>query len=684
MNYEKWNQALISYFFEECEPGEIVFLQTNTETLSEIARLSGFNVEDAAESLKVAVRNKVVAGDWVNLKQIYPADLRDLWWDIPEEVPPQVAFLALTVLAASLMGPEGSVSSQNYYTRLNEILLRKIIKGKPPGFDPRRSQFEELWKHLQKWARDQHDVELYLTEGPRNRKYVWYPISQSLISKHDLPTIYRFFASDKLHPFSKISDDQLLNKLRYWYDFGTLSARIRHHVANEHYAQLVGSQVQLLLKSWDGHEIPPAPPNTRTPISRPSRIDVELRFHLSSKAEIRYWFQRRGRNEIDCKKNNPFGIKCLQTSDSEKWFRPIIDQRGMFWDLLNPLQLHTDEIKPEIYTLGHSDIWIFRKDSERDDSWLSQQNMQLYEDHLIVFRKSLVNQVIAYVEQTCELEVETLNPIYDDWLCLRGTPTKPLSVSNSELWRLSVDSGKRIRFIGGLSVRDQNGHRAYLNICLPIVFVPDLGFSSEVPLKVGSQELSVGENRLVMLEGVVGPGVQKISYGGKTSYLRVIAPKRSLEHNNRTLAASLPQDHPEMPTYSMREIAEISAESGVWFAGARFFGTDIPETTWDDTQTEPQVQQEDNSLFFRTPAELISSVIKVAIELKHDEASVPEWLGQAIEYLDQNVALRSLVQKKLGHYHEMALSYTDLREEGGRHGSETVSRRKTERINKKE
>ena len=674
MRYEQWNQAIISYFFEECEPGEIVFLHTNAETLSEIARLSGFNIEDAAKSLKVAVMNKIVAGDRVNLKQICPADLRDLWWDIPEKKPPQVAFLALTVLAASLMGSEGSVSSQNYYIRLNELLLRNLIKGKPLGFDPRQSQFEELWKHLQRWARDQHDVELYLTEGPRNRKYVWYPISQSLISKHDLPAIYRFFSSNKLHPFSKVSDDQLLNKLRYWYAFGTLSARIRHRVDNEHYAQLIGSQVQLLLKGWDGHEIPPAPPNTRAPINPPSRIDVELRFNPSSNVEIRYWFPRRGRNEVDCKINS-FEVKRLQASGSEKWFRPVIDKRGTFWGTLNPLQLQTAENEPTIYTLGHSDIWLFRKDSERDDSWLSQRNMQLYEDHLIVFRKWLVNQVIACVEQTCELEAETLSPIYDDWLCLRGTPTKPLPASNSELWRLSVDSSKRIRFIGGLSVQDQHGHRVFLNICLPTLFVPDLGLSSEVPLKVGSQELLVGKNRLVMLDGVLGPGVHKISYGGKTSDLRVITPKRSLEHNNQTLATALPQDGPEMPTYSIRKIAEISAKSGVWLAGARFLGTDIPETTWDDVQTEPQVQQEDNNSFFRTPAELISSVIKIAIELKHDKATVPEWLDQTIEYLDQNVALRSLVQKKLGHYRETALSYASLRKKGGSRGSETVSRR---------
>ena len=678
MNYEQWNRAIISYFFEDCNPGEIVFLQTDDESLSEIAELSNFSTGSPADSLKQAVRDRF----------IYDRNQVDLWNSVPKnfwrnplnQEAPQVAFLALTVLAASRMDFTDSVSATNYYARLNELLFDSLIKGIPKGLD--RQLFKVFWDYLCLWARDRHHVELYLTEGSLSRRYVWYPISQSLISKRDLPVIYQFFASNNLHPFSKVSDNQLLNQLRYWYDFGNLSARIRHHIDNEHYAQLVGGQVQILLKNWDGHEIPPVLPSTRTSISRPSRIDVELRFNLSSNVEIRYWFPRRGRNEIDCEPNS-FGIKCLQTSDSEKWFRPVIDKEGVFWGTLNSLQLQTVEADPVTYTLGCSDIWVFRRDSERDDGWLSQKNMQLYEDHLIVFRKSLVNQVIACVEQACELELDTLNPICDGWLYLRGTPTKPLLVSNPEFWRLSVDSDKRIRLIGGLSAQDRHDHKAYLNFCLPTVFVPDLRLSSQVPLKVGFQEFSVGKNRLVMLDSALGPGIHKISYGGKTSNLRVITPQRSLEHNNRTLAAALPQDGPEMPTYSMKKIAEISEESGVWLTGARFLGTDIPETTWDDVRIEPQVQQEDNNSFFRTPAELISSVIKTAIELKHDKASVPEWLGQAIEYLDQNVALRSLIQKKLVHYHETALSYADLCKKGDSHGSENISRRKTERSYKK-
>ena len=659
MDYERWNQAIISYFFEECEPGEIAFLQVSDETLSEIAELSNFNAPDAAESLITAIKNEVVkAADRVNLWSIDPTNP---WISFQGKEPPQVAFLALTVLASSRMESSVSVSHTNYYLRLNELLFDKPNQGIPKGI--KRQDFEKLWKHLQKSLSDRYDVELYLTEGSLSRRYVWYPISQCLISKQDRRAVYRFFHLNNLTPFSNHFDHRLEEQLRYWCMSSTGLAKIKRYLSNESYKSSILNQVKSLLKHWDG-EIPPDEASVGKKHTT-ALINVELRFNLSSNVEIRYWFPRRGRNEIDCKINS-FGIKCLQTSDSEKWFRPIIDKEGTFWGLLNSPQLQTDEIKPVIYTLGCSNIWVFRKDPERDDGWLSQRNMQLYEDHLIVFRKSLANQVIACVEQTCELEVETLSPIYDDWLCLRGTPTKPLPISNSELWRLSVDSGKRIRFIGGLSVRDQHGHRAFLNICLPTVFVPDLGLSSEVPLKVGSQELSVGKDRLVMLDGILGPGVHKISYGSKTSDLRVIPPERSLEHNNRTLTVTLFQDVLEMPTYSVRKIAEITAEPGVRLAGAKFLGMDIPETTWDAVQTEPSTHEKNSDLSSKAPAELISSVVKMAIELKRDKASVPEWLGQAIKYLDQNVALRTLVQKKLGHYHETALSYADLRKRGGR------------------
>ena len=664
MNYEQWNQAIISYFLEDCSPGEIVFLQTDDEALSEIAELFSFSTESPADSLKQAVRDKFICdGNKVDLWNSVP---KNFWGNPLNQEAPQAAFLALAVLAASRMDFTDSVSATNYYVRLNELLFDALIQGIPKGLD--RQLFKAFWIYLRHWARDRYHVELYLTEGASNRRYVWYPISQCLISEHDRQRIYRFFFRHDLTPFSKPSDNKLYTQLRYWTSSSQGSSKIGRYLANQYYKESILGQVKSILKHWDG-QVPP----DETPIGtkhRKAPISVQLCFgHFSDTVEARYWFPRRGKDNMICRAN-PLGIQTLQTFDSEKWFRPVVGEKNAFWNMQNRWEVTTDETKPTIYSLDPSDVWVFREDPERDDGWLSQRNMQLYEDHLIVFREKLVEHVLHCLKQTCELGEDRPNHIHNGWLYLRAKPIRLQAFSARELWRLSVVSSKQIRLIGGLSVRDQHGHKAYLNICLPDVFVPDLGLSSEEPLKVDAHAYPVGENRLVKLETTLAPGLYQLSYGtqsrGTQRTLWVINPQRDMEYQNQTLMANLSHDQMTVPKYSVERLAEISVKSDVWIAGARFFGKDIPEVTWDDVQTEVQVEEENNDSLPKSPAELISAVVMAAIEHKQNNALAPKWLAQAIKHLDQNVALRSLVEKKLRHYHETALSYADLCKEIGR------------------
>ena len=657
VTYEQWNTAIISYFFENSERGGIVFLHTTPETLLEIAEQEGFNVDDAEESLKEAVRKKVLFANKVELYKIRPIDLQE---DQPEKEPTQVAFLALTVVAASKMESSEGASHTNYYVQLNKLLFDESIKGKPKGI--KYEEWEDYWKHFQRWAYNQHEALLYLTEGSSKRRYVWYPISQCLISNHDRRNVYRFFRSQNLMPLSEIQDNQLERDLRGWLQSSDGSARINRYFSNEFYKKSILSQVKLLHQHWDS-EIPPEPLPGQRDLS--SRIRVELRFSKYGNIEIRYWFLRRGRNEIDCR-HNSLGIESLKTLDSEKWFRPETDKKNTFWNLWNDLRLQTDEIKPIVYTLNRYDIWVFRIDQECDEGWISQRNMHLNEDHLILFRERLKDRVIDHLTQISEQKIETPNAIYVDekengWLYLWTTPTKIKTFSDRILWRLSVESSKQISFGGGLSVKDQQNRRAYLNICLPTISVPDIGPANEERLHVNGLTFPVSEDLSVTLDNVLEPGVYQIKYGSKTRELRVISPNRSLEHKNKTLTAALNKDRDKIPTYSEETTAEIMEESGVWLAGAKFFGTDIPEVTWDDVRTAPSCKEKDKNQSFKSPAQLISSVVKLAIELKNNGVSIPEWFDETIQYLDENVAMQTLVQKKLQQYKENALSYDDLR-----------------------
>ena len=652
ITYEQWNKAIISYFFENCEPGQIVFLQTNAETLGEIAELSNFNVVDAAESLIMAVRRKAVVSDKVNFRAVNPT----VWKDYSKEEPPQVAFLALTVFAASLMESEGSVAANNYYSRLNEVLFGEVIKGTPQGFQ--RPKFEYFWIQLQSWAIDQHNVVLYLTEGSSKRRYVWYPISQCLISNRDRRNVYRFFRAHDLTPFSKIQDKQLEKDLQVWLQSSDGSAKIKRYFSNESYKKSILSQVKSLLKHWDG-EIPPEP--TYGERQATASVNVEIRFNpFDNNAEIRYWFPRRGRNEIHCKTNS-LEVQYLRPSHLEKWFQPVIDNKRTFWNrnLLHRLQVETVETNSITYTFGLSDVWVFRED-ERVNGWLSQRSMQLHEDHLIVFRKRFLSQVMDCLKESCEQEIEKANPIHvegkeNDWLYLfRIKPTKSVPVSDQKLWRLSVVSGERISFIGGLSVRDRNDRKAYLDICLPTVFVPNLGLSEQESLRIEERTFRVSKDRFVTLDNALTPGFHLLTYGKETKELRVISLERSLEHHNQTLIAAIPEGRATMPAYTVKEISEISKEPGIWLTGAKLLGN-IPDDS-------PPIDDE----FFKVPAHIISSVVQVAINAKLGKDSVPEWFDEVIEYLDQNVPIRALVEKKLNLHHKTALSYTELRKQIGK------------------
>ncbi len=669
ITYEKWNAAIISYFFEESEPDQIVFLQTDAATLEDIALNADFEVEDAAESLADAVRDKIVF-DALYDKEVYLSGVDpEGFWVRSQDKPPQVAFLALTVYAASRMEADGDVASTNYYRRLNEVLFSEEVNGKPKGLD--LNTFEKCWKHLQRWASDVHDVDLYLTEGPSTRKYVWYPESQCLIRNQERRDIYRFFRRYNLTPASISADGTLKRYFRGWLGSADGSLRLRrYYFARESNESLIFSQVKSLLAHWDpDYDTEPSAGPSPGSGQRDSRINIELRFGESNDAEIRYWFRRRGRERIDCR-TNPLGIRELRSYSVDNWFQPVIDNTGAFWELLNPLQLRTDERNPIVYRLGVSDVWVFRQDPERDGGWLSQRRMQLYEEHLIMFRSYLRSKVMACLENSCGSEIEQPSPIYangteQEWMYVRGTPVRSESVSDSRLWRLVVVQSKRLSLFGGLAVTDSSGQKAYRDICLPTVAVPDLALSDE-PLYINDEPFVVGENRLVPLGTTLKPGFHQVTYGGQTKELQVVSPEPSATHNDRTLVAALSKDRSVLPSYSEEDITGISDRFGVWLAGARFFGLDVPEVTWESVPEPAPLANGELPRLSKAPANIVSVVAKVASAFKQGNRIAPEGFDELIEHLDKNVALRTLVEKKLNVNTKRYLSYTKLRQQVGR------------------
>ena len=650
VTYEQWNKAIISYFFEDCEPGEVVFLQTNAEALDDIAELSAFNVADVADSLKMAVRHKVVRSDRVNLRAVKPI----VWKDYSKEDPPQVAFLALTVFAASKM------ETLNYYEPLNDLFFDDPDRGRWKQGD--LENIEKFWKHLQNWV-DQHDIKLHLTEGPRPQRFVWYPKSQCLISRYDEYKLHALFQEAELKPNAYLAEKQLLDILRSSRYFQNLSVKITRPIREKKAAEtrLILGQIQLLLENWDGEVIERISRGIKR--QNPNRVEVQLRFNSSGDVdEVRYWFRCRQGCKITFKRN-ALGIETLQPLD-DAWFKPCVMPANSlaFQILKNGAELKSEETKPSAFRLKPSEIWIFRHDSEPDDGWFSKGNLLLHEDHIIVYRKRLERGLISFLRQIYnEKPIPKSICIADQEAGWQYIKIRPTSLCDSSFLGFRVTTSNQIRFVGGLPLDRRSN--SYFDFHLPTIVVPNLIDLPSKPLYINGQATKIPSDRKIELSGKPGISEYRFSYLDCQATLRVIFPTRSTDHEKRTLAFNIDPDSTDPPIFIDRQIAEISDGSGVWLTGTKFLGTNIPQTSWKDMEKIPKPPPSDP--FLKTPANIISSVIKVAIDFKRGNISVPEWFDEALEYLEENVALRVLVEKKLNYYHETALSYEELRKQIG-------------------
>ena len=659
VTYEQWNKAIISYFFEDHDdPDQIVFLQTDANTLFDIATKSNFNVADAdeaADSLTEAVRDQVVYGDSVDFWKISPTKA-SLQGDRSEEEPSQAAFLALTVLAASKMDKSEGASQTNYYVQLHLLLHGKPNHGIPKGI--KYKEWERLWKHLQKWARNQFNVELYLTEGSPKKKYVWYPISQCLISKYDEHILQGIFKEAHLKPGAYLAESQLLNILRSCRSFPKLSVKITRPILQQNTAEirLILGQIQLLLENWD-EEVQERTISGIAKRRKSHTIDVQLKFNPFRSVdieEIRYWFRCRRSTQINFKPN-ALNVESLQ-SDDGRWLEPFVVDADIssLQVLQKSIEIKSEETKSLTYQLKPSDIWVFRNELEPDDGWFSQRNLLLHELHRIVFRKEQNRRVTSILQHVCEPFTPSKS------ICVGGEETgwqyvdvKPTVLCNTPILGFSITTSRQISFVGGLPLDRRKN--SYFDFCLPAIVVPDHVALPDDPFYFNGKAMNIPSDRKIEITDKLDSGEYQLFYLDSRTILHVISPTRSCEYEKQTLAIDIDLNSKNPPLFKDYQISEIQEESKVWLSGAKFFGEDnIPRFVEND---------EDTSVL--SAAELISSVVKVAIELKQGNTSPPAWLYKAINNLNRNVALQALIIKKLNDYSETALSYQDLCSLGG-------------------
>ena len=195
--YRDWNNAIADHFARITPRGGAFYLAVDEDALNEIGSTAFPRPpQNAVADFERAVRAKCVAGKSV----ILPRANRDGEGGTPS----YLAFLAAMSLAAYRMAPEGDIAEINYFTRLREILGLTGASGRPSGLFPPAPE-ERLWIALNRWALD-NGWQPTAERGPEGqRKYINYPISQSLLRIGDKKKLDDAFRSAE-HRLGRYAD----------------------------------------------------------------------------------------------------------------------------------------------------------------------------------------------------------------------------------------------------------------------------------------------------------------------------------------------------------------------------------------------------------------------------------------------------------------------------------------------
>lgn len=139
------------------------------------------------------------------------------WNPSDEEPPPTLPLLATTVLAATDMEATEGISSQNYYTRLTQLLVpvgdQAIWRHRLEADFP---NVAAAWRDLHRWIITSTGRTSTIIENP-HPAHIGYPLSQALIRRADQDALTYFWDKAGLEP----GDDpppgrELLRDLKDW------------------------------------------------------------------------------------------------------------------------------------------------------------------------------------------------------------------------------------------------------------------------------------------------------------------------------------------------------------------------------------------------------------------------------------------------------------------------------------
>lgn len=281
--HQQWADVLWKYYFFQREHPSPVYLGMDDEEFAEMAKQldSSLTIEQAKLSLSLAVRGQLQLnlGKSMILSRI--TDSAKTWCRESKllpvssvSAPPQLPFLAVSVMAAQQMGA-GEKSPLAYYSILTRVLgLDETLMPKLRG--AYMSEIESLWKYLNSLLLNKQGLRGIPTAMAVTNRYVSIPASQAIVRFFDRRKLAGFFIDSELTSDSTPSEKELTALFEWWLSRG-------YHSISANFSNLWGrggqTKSRLLevirreLDAWDGN----SPADLDAPSNRSNRARIVLR-----------------------------------------------------------------------------------------------------------------------------------------------------------------------------------------------------------------------------------------------------------------------------------------------------------------------------------------------------------------------------------------------------------------------
>jgi len=188
-SYVDWNRALAEHVVTGLPRGSAVYLSVDDDMLERIGHevFGGAGAGSWGGYFRASVRGRTVDNGRITLRGVESRDADGL--------PGGVAFLGATVLAANDMGDVEEIDQTDYFRRLRQVFGLPVTEhGRPPGLAVGAEA--PLWKAWNAWLLRRGFIPT-AREGDGPKRYISYPISQSLLRRVDKDSLVRLFSRNR-------------------------------------------------------------------------------------------------------------------------------------------------------------------------------------------------------------------------------------------------------------------------------------------------------------------------------------------------------------------------------------------------------------------------------------------------------------------------------------------------------